>query len=100
MAVKPFKVGQRVMMSEEGVKNHGEKYRNTVFKINYVCPIAFNFIGRESKATVGEHLNDLVEIKDGKESDYLFPDALYDSELMDEVSHHRFNSPTQAEGWK
>ena len=52
MAVKPFKVGQRVMMSEEGIKNHGEKYRNTVFKINDVCPIAFNFIGRKSKATV------------------------------------------------
>ena len=85
MTVKPFKVGQRVMMSEEGIKNHGEKYRNTVFKINDVCPIAFNFIGRESKATVGEHLNDLVEIKDGKESDYLFPDALYDSELIDEA---------------
>ena len=100
MAVKPFKVGQRVMMSEEGIKNHGEKYRNTIFKINYVCPISFNFIGRENKSIVGEHLNDLVEIKDGKESDYLFPDALYDSELMDEVSHHRFNSPTQAEGRK
>ena len=85
MAVKPFKVGQRVMMSKEGIKNHGEKYRNTVFKINYACPIAFNFIGREGKAIVGEHLNDLVEVKDGKESDYLFPDSLYDNELIDEV---------------
>ena len=85
MAVKPFKVGQRVIMSEEGIKNHGEKYRNTVFKINYVCPISFNFIGRESKSIVGEHLNDLVEIKDGKESDYLFSNTLYDSELIDEV---------------
>ena len=85
MAVKPFKIGQHVMMSEEGLRHHGEKYRNTVFKINYVCPILFNFIGRESEGIVGEHLNDLVEIKDGKESDYLFSDALYDSELIDEA---------------
>ena len=66
-------------------RHHGEKYRNTVFKINYVCPILFNFIGRESEGIVGEHLNDLVEIKDGKESAYLFSDALYDSELIDEA---------------
>ena len=85
MAVKPFKIGQRVVMTEAGIKRCGTKYRNTVFKINDVCPIAFNFIGRESKPTVGEHLNDLVEIKDGKESDYLFSDALYDSELIDEA---------------
>ncbi len=85
MAVKPFKIGQHVMMSEEGLKHHGEKYRNTVFKINYVCPILFNFIGRESEGIVGEHFNDLVEIKDGKESAYLFSDALYDSELIDEA---------------
>jgi len=85
MAVKPFKIGQHVVMSEEGLKHHGEKYRNTVFKINYVCPISFNFIGRESEGIVGEHLNDLVEIKDGKESAYLFSDALYDSELIDEA---------------
>ena len=85
MAVKPFKIGQHVMMSEEGLKHHGEKYRNTIFKINYVCPILFNFIGRESEGIVGEHLNDLVEIKDGKESAYLFSDALYDSELIDEA---------------
>ena len=85
MAVKPFKIGQHVMMSEEGLRHHGEKYRNTVFKINYVCPISFNFIGRESEGIVGEHFNDLVEIKDGKESDYLFSDALYDSELIGEV---------------
>tara|TARA_B100000953_G_scaffold282345_1_gene260468 strand:- start:119 stop:388 length:270 start_codon:yes stop_codon:yes gene_type:complete len=85
MAVKPFKIGQHVMMSEEGLRHHGEKYRNTVFKINYVCPISFNFIGRESEGIVGEHLNDLVEIKDGKESAYLFSDALYDSELIDEA---------------
>ena len=85
MAVKPFKIGQHVMMSEEGLKHHGEKYRNTVFKINYVCPISFNFIGRESEGIVGEHLNDLVEIKDGKESAYLFSDTLYDSELIDEA---------------
>jgi len=85
LAVKAFKVGQRVVMTEEGIKNHGEKYRNTIFKINFVCPISFNFIGRESKGIVGEHLNDLVEIKDGKESDYLFSNALYDSELIDEV---------------
>ena len=85
MAVKPFKIGQHVMMSEEGLRHHGEKYRNTIFKINYVCPISFNFIGRESKGIVGEHLNDLVEIKDGKESAYLFSDALYDSELIDEA---------------
>jgi len=85
MAVKPFKIGQHVVMSEEGLKHHGEKYRNTIFKINYVCPILFNFIGRESEGIVGEHLNDLVEIKDGKESDYLFSDALYDSELIDEA---------------
>ena len=85
MAVKPFKIGQHVVMSEEGLRHHGEKYRNTVFKINYVCPILFNFIGRESEGIVGEHLNDLVEIKDGKESDYLFSDALYDSELIDEA---------------
>ena len=85
MAVKPFKIGQHVMMSEEGLRHHGEKYRNTVFKINHVCPISFNFIGRESEGIVGEHFNDLVEIKDGKESDYLFSDALYDSELIDEA---------------
>ena len=85
MAVKPFKIGQCVMMTEEGIKNHGEKYRNTIFKINYVCPILFNFIGRESEGIVGEHFNDLVEIKDGKESAYLFSDALYDSELIDEA---------------
>ena len=85
MMVKPFKVGQHVMMSEEGLRHHGEKYRNTIFKINYVCPISFNFIGRESEGIIGEHFNDLVEIKDGKESDYLFSDALYDSELVDEV---------------
>ena len=85
MAVKPFKIGQHVMMSEEGLRHHGEKYRNTIFKINFVCPISFNFIGRESEGIVGEHFNDLVEIKDGKESDYLFSDALYDSELIDEV---------------
>ena len=85
MAVKPFKIGQHVMMSEEGLRHYGEKYRNTVFKINYVCPISFNFIGRESECIVGEHLNDLVEIKDGKESAYLFSDALYDSELIDEA---------------
>ena len=85
MAVKPFKIGQHVMMSEEGLRHHGEKYRNTVFKINDVCPIAFNFIGREGESIVGEHLNDLVEVKDGKESDYLFPDSLYDNELIDEV---------------
>ena len=85
MAVKPFKIGQHVMMSEEGLRHHGEKYRNTVFKINYVCPISFNFIGRESEGIVGEHLNDLVEIKDGKESAYLFSDTLYDSELIDEA---------------
>ena len=85
MAVKAFKVGQRVVMTKEGIRNHGEKYRNTIFKINFVCPISFNFIGRESKGIVGEHLNDLVEIKDGKESDYLFSNALYDSELIDEV---------------
>jgi len=85
LAVKAFKVGQRVVMTEEGIRNHGEKYRNTIFKINFVCPISFNFIGRESGGIVGEHFNDLVEIKDGKESDYLFSDALYDSELVDEV---------------
>ena len=85
MAVKPFKIGQHVMMSEEGLRHHGEKYRNTIFKINYVCPILFNFIGRESEGIVGEHFNDLVEIKDGKESAYLFSDALYDSELIDEA---------------
>ena len=85
MAVKPFKIGQRVVMTEAGIKRCGTKYRNTVFKINYACPIAFNFIGREGKAIVGEHLNDLVEVKDGKESDYLFPDSLYDGELIDEV---------------
>ena len=85
MTVKPFKIGQYVVMSEEGLRNYGEKYRNVVFKIDYVCPIDFNFIGRESKGIVGEHSNDLVEIKDGKESDYLFSDALYDSELIDEA---------------
>ena len=85
MAVKPFKIGQHVMMSEEGLRHHGEKYRNTIFKINYVCPVSFNFIGRDSEGIVGEHLNDLVEIKDGKESAYLFSDALYDSELIDEA---------------
>ena len=85
MAVKPFKIGQHVVMSEEGLRHHGEKYRNTVFKINYVCPISFNFIGRESEGIVGEHFNDLVEIKDGKESAYLFSDALYESELIDEA---------------
>ena len=85
MAVKAFKVGQRVVMTEEGIKNHGKKYGNTIFKIVDVCPISFNFAGRESKGIVGEHLNDLVEIKDGKESDYLFSNALYDSELIDEV---------------
>ena len=45
MAVKPFKIGQYVMMSEEGLRNHGEKYRNVVFKIDDVCPIDFNSIG-------------------------------------------------------
>ena len=85
MAVKAFKAGQRVVMTEEGIKNHGKKYRNTIFKIVDVCPISFNFTGRERKGIVGEHLNDLVEIKDGKESDYLFSNALYDSELIDEV---------------
>ena len=85
MAVKPFKIGQRVVMTEAGIKRCGTKYRNTVFKINYVCPILFNFIGRESEGIVGEHFNDLVEIKDGKESAYLFSDALYDSELIDEA---------------
>ena len=85
MAVKPFKIGQRVVMTEAGIKRCGTKYRNTVFKINYVCPISFNFIGRESEGIVGEHLNDLVEIKDGKESAYLFSDTLYDSELIDEA---------------
>ena len=85
MAVKPFKIGQHVMMSEEGLRHHGEKYRNTVFTVVNVCPILFNFIGRESEGVVGEHLNDLVEIKDGKESACLFPDALYDSELIDDA---------------
>ena len=85
MAVKAFKVGQRVVMTKEGIRTHGEKYRNTIFKIVDVCPISFNFIGRESEGIVGEHFNDLVEIKDGKESDYLFSYALYDSELIDEV---------------
>ena len=85
MSVKPFKIGQHVMMSEEGLRHHGEKYRNTVFTVVNVCPILFNFIGRESEGIVGEHLNDLVEIKDGKESAYLFSDTLYDSELIDEA---------------
>ena len=85
MAVKAFKVGQRVVMTEDGIRNHGEKYRNAVFKIVDVCPISFNFIGRESGGIVGEHFNDLVEIKDGKESGYQFSDALYDSELIDEA---------------
>ena len=85
MAVKAFKKDQLVMMTEQGLKNYGEKYRNAVFKIVDVCPISFNFIGRDDEGTVGEHFNDLVEIKDGKESDYLFSNALYDSELIDEV---------------
>ena len=72
-------------MTEDGIRNHGEKYRTAVFKIVDVCPISFNFIGRESGGIVGEHFNDLVEIKYGKESDYLFSDALYDSELIGEV---------------
>ena len=89
MAVKAFKKDQLVIMTEQGLKNYGEKYRNTVFKIVDVCPISFNFIGRDDEGTVGEHFNDLVEIKDGKESDYLFSNALYDSELMDEAERWR-----------
>ena len=85
MSVKPFKIGQHVVMSEEGLRHHGEKYQNIVFTVVNVCPISFNFIGRESEGIVGEHFNDLVEIKYGKESDYLFSDALYDSELIGEV---------------
>ena len=78
------------MMTEEGIRHHGEKHRNTVFKIVDVCPISFSFkdiiTGDTTKPTIGEHLNDLVEIKDGKESDYLFDaGGLYDSELMDEI---------------
>ena len=96
MAVKPFKIGQHVMMTEEGIKNHGEKYRNTVFKINNVCPILFNFIGRESEGIVGEHFNDLVEIKDGKESDCLFSDSLYDYEL----TRPQWALPFLVERWK
>ena len=96
MAVKPFKIGQYVVMSEEGLRNYGEKYRNVVFKIDYVCPIDFNFIGRESKGIVGEHSNDLVEIKDGKESDCLFSDSLYDYEL----TCPQWALPFLAERWK
>ena len=83
MAVKPFNIDQLVMMSEEGIKNHGEKYRNTIFKIVDVCPIGFNFIGRKTKPIIAEHLNDLVEIKNGEEDEYLFPIPLYDSDLTD-----------------
>jgi hypothetical protein len=72
-------------MTEKGIRNHGEKYRNAIFKIVDVCPISFNFIGRKNGGIIGEHFNDLVEIKYGKESDYLFSDALYDSELIGEV---------------
>ena len=96
MAVKPFKIGQYVVMSKEGLRNHGEKYRNVVFKIDDVCPIDFNFVGRECKGIVGEHFNDLVEIKDGKESDCLFSDSLYDYEL----TRPQWALPFLAERWK
>ena len=96
MTVKPFKIGQHVVMSERGLRNHGEKYRNVVFKIDDVCPIDFNFIGRECKGVVGEHFNDLVEIKDRKESDYLFSDSLYDYEL----THPQWALPFLVERWK
>ena len=96
MVVKPFKIGQHVVMSERGLRNHGEKYRNVVFKIDDVCPIDFNFIGRECKGVVGEHFNDLVEIKDGKESDCLFSDSLYDYEL----TRPQWALPFLAERWK
>ena len=96
MTVKPFKIGQYVVMSEEGLRNYGEKYRNVIFKIDYVCPIDFNFIGRECKGIVGEHSNDLVEIKDGKESDCLFSDSLYDYEL----TRPQWALPFLAERWK
>ena len=96
MTVKPFKIGQHVVMSERGLRNHGEKYRNVVFKIDDVCPIDFNFIGRECKGVVGEHFNDLVEIKDGKESDYMFSDSLYDYEL----TRPQWALPFLAERWK
>ena len=96
MTVKPFKIGLYVVMSEEGLRNYGEKYRNVVFKIDYVCPIDFNFIGRECKGIVGEHSNDLVEIKDGKESDCLFSDSLYDYEL----TRPQWALPFLAERWK
>ena len=96
MVVKPFKIGQHVVMSERGLRNHGEKYRNVVFKIDDVCPIDFNFIGRECKGVVGEHFNDLVEIKDGKESDCLFSDSLYDYEL----TRPQWALPFLVERWK
>ena len=96
MTVKPFKIGQHVVMSERGLRNHGEKYRNVVFKIDDVCPIDFNFIGRECKGVVGEHFNDLVEIKDGKESDCLFSDSLYDYEL----TRPQWALPFLVERWK
>ena len=83
-------------MSEEGLRNYGEKYRNVIFKIDYVCPIDFNFVGRECKGIVGEHSNDLVEIKDGKESDCLFSDSLYDYEL----TRPQWALPFLAERWK
>ena len=96
MTVKPFKIGQHVVMSERGLRNHGEKYRNVVFKIDDVCPIDFNFIGRECKGVVGEHFNDLVEIKDRKESDCLFSDSLYDYEL----TRPQWALPFLVERWK
>ena len=96
MTVKPFKIGQHVVMSERGLRNHGEKYRNVVFKIDDVCPIDFNFIGRECKGVVGEHFNDLVEIKDGKESDSMFSDSLYDYEL----TRPQWALPFLVERWK
>ena len=96
MIVKPFKIGQHVVMSERGLRNHGEKYRNVVFKIDDVCPIDFNFVGRECKGVVGEHFNDLVEIKDGKESDCLFSDSLYDYEL----TRPQWALPFLVERWK
>ena len=96
MAVKPFKIGQHVVMSERGLRNYGEKYRTVVFNIDDVCPIDFNFIGRECKGVVGEHSNDLVEIKDGKESDCLFSDSLYDYEL----TRPQWALPFLVERWK
>ena len=90
MAVKPFKIGQHVMMSEEGLRHHGEKYRNTVFKVVDICPVSFSFkdiiTDDTTEPVIGEHFNDLVEIKDGKESDYLFDaGGFYDYELIDEA---------------